>query len=208
MPTPALPKRGVSIAIFHDSLGQGGILESLLEIGVLEGQDHFVQVAFHHAVEIIKGQADAVISDPVLRKIVGSDFFFAPSGANLTLASGGIFGFLLPLLVLEQAGPEDTERLFLILLLTAAVLATDDSAGWNVHHLDRRIGRVDPLAARSASAANFDAKILGLQFEIDLLGFWEYSHRCGGSVNATLGFGGRHALHTMDTTLVTQLAEN
>ena len=37
MPPPCLPKGGVYIAIFHDSLGQGGILESLLEVCVLQG---------------------------------------------------------------------------------------------------------------------------------------------------------------------------
>ena len=90
----------------------------------------------------------------------------------------------------------------------AAILATDDSAGWNVHDLYRGIGCVDALAAWSASAANFDAKVLGLQFEIDLLGFWKHGHRCGGSVNATLRFGGGHALHAMDATLVAQLPKN
>ena len=74
---------------------------------MLQGRDHFVQVAFHYAIKVIKGQANAVISDPVLRKIVGSDLFLAPSGTDLTLASSGIFRFLLPLPVFEQAGPED-----------------------------------------------------------------------------------------------------
>ena len=71
---------------------------------MLQGQDHFVQVAFHYAIEVIKGQADAVISDSVLGKIVGSDLLFAPSGTDLTLARGGIFRFLLPLPVFEQTG--------------------------------------------------------------------------------------------------------
>ena len=65
-----------------------------------------------------------------------------------------LFGF-------EQARPQNIERFFLVLLLAAPVLAANDRASRNVQDLHRRIGRVHPLAARSAGTANFDPKILG-----------------------------------------------
>ena len=46
-----------------------------------------------------------------------------------------------------------------------------------MHDLHRGIGRVHALAAGSAGAANFDAQILRLQFEIDFLGFRQARRR-------------------------------
>ena len=58
----------------------------LLHIGRLKRANHLAQIAFHHAVEIVEREADAVIGDPVLRKIVGPNFFLAPAGTDLVLA--------------------------------------------------------------------------------------------------------------------------
>ena len=66
-----------------------------------------LQVAFHDAIEIVERQTDPMIGDAVLRKIVGPDFFFAPAGADLAFALGGIFRFFLALFVLEQARAQD-----------------------------------------------------------------------------------------------------
>ena len=69
--------------------------QSLLHIRRLQGVNHFIEIAFHDAVEIVERQADAVIGDPVLRKIVGANFFFAPAGADLALARARNISLLL-----------------------------------------------------------------------------------------------------------------
>ncbi len=133
--------------------------------------DHFAQVAFHHAVEIIQRQPDPMIGDAVLRKVVGANFFFATAGADLRFSMRGIFGFFLALLFLEEPRAHDAQRFFLVLLLTATVLTTHNAAGRDVKNLDCGIGRVHALAPRTTRAANFNPQILRLYFKIYFLGF-------------------------------------
>ena len=87
--------------------GNSRFLQPLLEIGVLEGRNHFVQVAFHDAVEIVEGQADPMIGDAVLRKVIGANLFFAAAGSDLAFAVSRIFRLFLALFVLEQASAQD-----------------------------------------------------------------------------------------------------
>ena len=80
--------------------------------------------------------------------------------------------------------------------------------GRNVQNLHGGIGRVHALTARAARAANFNPQIFGLQFEIDFLGFGQDRDGGGGSVDASLRFGRRDALHAMHAAFETKLAEN
>src|SRR5580765_7338140 len=107
-----------------------------------------------------------MISDSILRIIVGANFFLATAGADLALARRRILRFFLALLILEQTRAQNTECFFLVLLLAASVLATHDPARRNVHHLYGRVGRVHALATGSAGATNFNTQIFGLQLEI------------------------------------------
>ena len=84
---------------------QVGLGKFLLHIGSLKRADHLAQIAFHHPVEIVEGQADAVIGDPVLRKVVGADFFLASARTDLALASARSISLLL-----RAACPRATAR--------------------------------------------------------------------------------------------------
>ena len=108
----------------------------------------------------------------------------------------------------EQAGAQDVEGLFLVLLLAAPVLAADDHAGGDVEDLDGGIGGVDALAAGAAGAADFDADFVGLEFEIDFLGLGQDGDGGGGGVDAALRLGGGDALDAVDAALVAHLAED
>src|SRR5439155_11331088 len=54
--------------------------------------DDVVDLAVHHAVELVKVQTDAVVGEPVLREVVGADFLAAVARADLRAA---LFGDLL-----------------------------------------------------------------------------------------------------------------
>ena len=81
------------------------------------------------------GEADAVIGQAVLGKIVGPNFFVPFSCADL-LAAGSfhLAPFLLPFF-LEKAGGENPHGGSTIFDLRAAVLAADDETGGDVENL-------------------------------------------------------------------------
>src|SRR5215470_2560514 len=47
--------------------------------------------AVHHAIQIVKREADAVIGHAVLRKVVSANFFFASAGSDLAAALRAVF---------------------------------------------------------------------------------------------------------------------
>src|SRR5690606_9527649 len=84
------------------------------------------------------------------------------------------------------------------LVLAAVVLAFDHDAARNVRDAYRRIGLVDVLAASARGAEGVDAQVGRVDVHIlHLVGFRHHGHGAGRSVDATLGFGGGHALHAM-----------
>src|SRR5215475_6202731 len=99
------------------SLSEGQLLEPLLEIGMLQGTDHLVQLALHHPVEIVKSEPNPMIGNSVLRIIIGPNLFLPSAGTDLAFARRGILGLFLTLLILEQTRAQNTERLLLVLLL-------------------------------------------------------------------------------------------
>ena len=149
-----------------------------------------------------------MISDPVLRKIVGADLFFAAARADLRLAMGRILGLFFALLFLQEARAHDAERSFFVLLLAATVLAAHNSSGRNVENLHRGIGCVDTLSTRAARAANLNPQIFRLQIEIDFLRLGQHGHGRSRSMNATLRLGCRNALHAVNAAFKTQLPKN
>ena len=58
----------------------------------------------------------------------------------------------------------------------------------------------------SARTEGVDAKILGLDLNVDFVGFRQHGDRRRGRVNPAAGFGGRHALHAMHAAFVLQPA--
>ena len=149
-----------------------------------------------------------MIGHPVLRKIVCTNFFFAPAGADLAAPLGTVFLSFLALLSLEQTGAQDRHRFLLVLELTPSVLATNDRSGWNVQNLDRRIGRIHALPTGAASARNLDAQIFRLQFKIDIFRLWQHRDSCSGGVNTALRFRRRNTLDPMHAAFVTQFSKN
>ncbi|MNT04166.1 hypothetical protein D3C72_1387340 [compost metagenome] len=83
------------------------------------------------------------------------------------------------------------------------------------HHQPRRqvgdahggIGLVDVLAARAAGTERVDAQVIGVDDDFrHLVGFGHDRHGAGRRVDATLRFGGGHALHAVRTGLELQAA--
>ncbi len=83
------------------------------------------------------GFIDAVIGDPVLGIVVGSDLLRALAGADHGSSFGADGRVLTLALDVEQARAEDLERLGLVLELRALVLARGDDARRDVRDPDR-----------------------------------------------------------------------
>src|SRR5580704_5942393 len=166
------------------------------------------ELAFHHLIELMKCQADAMIAHAILRKIVSADFFGAVASFNLPATLGGNQRVLLLLLLFVETRAENAHGLSAILDLRFFVLLRNDQARRDVRDAYRRIGSVHRLSAGTGGAESIYAQILGLNLDINFIGFGKHRNRCGGSVNASLLLGSRNALHAMDSALVFQLREN
>src|SRR4030095_7849589 len=90
----------------------------------------------------MKRQADAMICHAVLREIVGANFLFTSTSADLPAALSAIFFRFLALLSFQQPCAQDRKRSFLVFDLAATVLTTHDCACGNVQHLDRQSARL------------------------------------------------------------------
>jgi hypothetical protein len=92
-------------------------------------------------------EADAVIGEAVLGKVIGADFFVSFAGANLLTACGLDFSSLLFPFFFQKTGSQNAHGGSTVFDLGAAVLATNDQTGRNMEDLNRGIGGVDPLSA-------------------------------------------------------------
>ncbi len=101
----------------HGVLREAGFGEAVFHIALLQSADHFVEVALDHVVEVVKGKADAVVGDAVLREVLGADFFLASGTSNQAPPVGGILGFFLVAFVLEETGAEDFQSGSFVFLL-------------------------------------------------------------------------------------------
>ena len=165
-----------------------------------------VQPAFHHHVQLMQRQADAVIGDAVLREVVGADLLAAVAGAHHAAALRAERRLLLLQFDFVQPGTQHALGFGAILDLRFFVLAGDDQPRGQVRDAHRRIRRVDRLPARTGRAERIDADVLGIQLHFHFVGFGQHRHRDRRSVHAALLFGHRHALHAVHAALVFQLA--
>ena len=147
-----------------------------------------------------------MVGDAVFLEVVGADLLGALAGADLAAAILRDRFLLLVHLHLVEPRPQHLHRLRAILDLRLLVLLRDDDAGRNVREADRRIGRVDALAAGSARAEGVDAQILVVDLDVDFLGFGQHRDRRRRGVESSGRFGRRHALHAMDAAFVLQAA--
>src|SRR6266487_4298596 len=87
------------------------------------------KVAIHDVVDLVEGETDAVVGDPSLRKIIGADALGAVARADQGFARRGFLRLLLAALLVLDARREHRERLFLVFVLRARVLAFHHDAG-------------------------------------------------------------------------------
>src|SRR5437899_3083328 len=119
------------------------------------------KIAVHDVVDLVEGKTDAVVGDPSLREIISADALGTVARADQGFARGGFLRQLLaPLLVLDARG-KHRQRLFLVLVLRAGVLALHHDSGWKMRDSHRRVGLVDMLAAGPRGAESVDAKSEG-----------------------------------------------
>ena len=92
--------------------------------------DDRVELAFHHQIQLVQRQADAVIGQAVLREIVSADFFAAVAGADHAAPLRADRRLLLFQLHLIEPRAQHAHRLGAILDLRFFVLAGDDQCRW------------------------------------------------------------------------------
>ena len=69
-----------------------------------------------------------------------------------------------------------------------------------------RVGRVHRLTSRTRRSVHVDDEVVGVDVDLDLLGFGQNGHRRRRRVYAALALGDRHALHAVRTALVLHAA--
>ena len=74
-----------------------------LIIRFLERGDDLVDLAFHHLRQAVKREADAVLGDAILEKMIRADAFATVARTDLVASHGRVFGVFFVLAALEQA---------------------------------------------------------------------------------------------------------
>src|ERR1700734_1834970 len=110
-----------------ESLGCFALLFQLLALIVVgERREQRVQPAFHYQIELVQGQADAMIGDAILREVVGADFFATIARTHHALPLGADRLLLLFEFDFVEPRPQYPLGLGTILDLRFFVLAGDD----------------------------------------------------------------------------------
>src|SRR5690606_6148695 len=140
--------------------------------------------------------------------VVGADAFAAVAGADLVFALRGVFGRLLVLLALEQAGAEHGHGAGLVFDLRTTVGAEDHQSGGLVDDAHGGVGGVDGLASGAAGALHRDVEVLRIDVDVHLLGFGQNGDRHRRGVDAAVGLGAGNALHAVHAALELELFVN
>src|SRR6476646_10307999 len=101
---------GIAQMLSGDSFG----LQLLRLVVSDERVDEWIEVAFHHEVELMNRQPDAVIADAVLFEIVSANLLRTIAGANHRAAFTRLRFVLLLLFKLLQTRAQDTHRLLAV----------------------------------------------------------------------------------------------
>ena len=117
--------------------------------------DDRVELAVHHEIELVQGEADAMIGDAVLREVVGADLLAAVAGAHHAAALGAERRLLLFELHLIEPRTQHALGLGAVLDLRFFVLAGDHQAGGQVGEAHRRVSGVHRLAARARRSRTY-----------------------------------------------------
>src|SRR6267142_42796 len=178
-------------------------------LGLMLGEQRLCQlteVAIHDVVDLVEREPDAVIGDPPLREIVGADALGAVARADEGFARRGFLRLLLTQLFVLDACRQHRKRLFLVLMLRAAVLAFHHYPGRQMRDAHRRVGLVDVLAAGTGIAEGVDAHVRRIQHHVaDRAGLGEDRDGAGGGVYAPLSLGFGNALNAVTARLELEL---
>ncbi len=110
------------------------------------------------------------------------------------------------ILAVLQLGRQPGQGLGAVLVLGTLFLTLDDDPGRQVSDADRRVGLVDVLAAGARGAVGVDAQVGRIDFHGRLLvRLRQDRHGARRRMDASLGFGLRHTLHTMRAGLELEL---
>ena len=137
-----------------------------------QGVDQFVQaLTFHHRIELMQRQVDAVIADPALAEIVGADALRAVTRADLVAAR--LRTRIIDALTLQIVKPGLQHRQGQPPILMLRLLHRHHHhAGWQMGNAHSRFSFVDVLTARARCPHHVDAQVLRLDVELDILGLW------------------------------------
>ena len=113
-----------------------------------QGFDDFVQISLDNGVEAVQCQAYPVIRHPVLREVVGADFFTPVACSNHGFSVRGDFVLLLPQRSFIEAGSQDLQGFCLVFNLGFFILAGNYFPCWQVSNSNSRVGGIDRLATR------------------------------------------------------------
>src|ERR1041385_4535550 len=98
-----------------------------------------------------------MISEPSLRKIVGTNTLAPVAAPDHELARRGDFRALFLLLALEQASAQNLHALGAIFVLRLFILARNHDPGRNMRNAHGRICGIDALPAGPGRAENVDS---------------------------------------------------
>src|SRR5690349_4833614 len=172
-PNAGVSSRAISLVSAPSERGasRASPTELLLHVGKLERVDHRLDVAVHHARQVVRGEADAMIGEAALRKVVGADLRRAVARAHLQLAHARAFGLLLRHAQVEQPRAQHFHGFQLVLQLGFLVLLRDDEPRRDVRDAYGAIRRVHRLSARATGAEHVDPQVLVLDLHVHLLRF-------------------------------------
>src|ERR671913_1590843 len=159
-----------------------------------EGLGELFEVAAEGGLEVVGGDADAMVGDASLREVVRTDLRRAVAGADLRLAEGAFLLGPFAHLAFQEPGLQDPHGLLLVLELALLVLAGHDQARWLVCDPDRRVRGVHALAAGTAGAVHVDLEVPRVDLDLHILGFGQDGHGRRRGVNAALALGLGHPL--------------
>src|SRR2546428_2365683 len=150
-----------------------------LEFRCGQGLGQLIQISIQHDVETVQGQADAVVGDAALWKVVGANLLAALAGAHLHAPLQCDSLLLAVDLPLQQFGPQNAHRLFTVLMLGPLVLAGHDEAAGEMVDPHGGFPPVGVLAAGAPGTKRFDLDLLPPNLHVHPFGLRQHGHgRC------------------------------
>src|SRR5437762_1269634 len=155
----------------------------------------FVDLTLHNTVELINGEIDAVIRQPSLVKVIGSDPLAAVAASDHEFARRCDLGALFFLFLFQQSSAQDFHALGPILVLRFFILAGYNDPARDMRDAHGRIRRIDALAAGARGAEHIDANILRVDLNFHFIGFGHHGDGDRGGVDAPRALRDRNPLH-------------